>query len=187
MNLIAVQESQSGVCMYATAGTVRADTPGHQAGGALLARSQTACESGYRMDLETENFLIANTVQAREGHHGHSGPRGDGSDNLVAFDWQSGGDVRLNISEIPMLQANEVPAQSGHFGVRRLTPLECERLQGWPDDHTRWTADGREIPDSHRYRMIGNGVASPVAEWIGWRLAIVDRLLMNAYLKEHTV
>ena len=38
------------------------------------------------------------------------------------------------------------------MGVRRLTPLECERLQGWPDDHTRWSADGKEIPDSHRYR-----------------------------------
>ena len=59
-------------------------------------------------------------------------------------------------------------------GVRRLTPRECERLQGWPDDHTRWTADGREIADSHRYRMIGNGVASPCAEWIGHRLMAVD-------------
>jgi DNA (cytosine-5)-methyltransferase 1 len=55
--------------------------------------------------------------------------------------------------------------------VRRLTPVECERLMGWPDDHTRWTADGDEIADSHRYRMCGNGVASPVAAWIGTHLA----------------
>jgi len=54
--------------------------------------------------------------------------------------------------------------------VRRLTPLECERLMGWPDDHTRWTADGDEIADSHRYRMCGNGVASPVARWVGHHL-----------------
>lgn len=59
-------------------------------------------------------------------------------------------------------------------GVRRLTPLECERLMGWPDDHTRWTADGREIADRHRYRMCGNGVVAPVAEWIGHRLVAVD-------------
>lgn len=48
---------------------------------------------------------------------------------------------------------------------------------GWPDDHTRWTADAREISDSHRYRMVGNGVVAPVAEWIGHRLVVVDRLM----------
>jgi DNA (cytosine-5)-methyltransferase 1 len=50
--------------------------------------------------------------------------------------------------------------------IRRLTPLECERLMGWPDDHTRWRADGTEQADSVRYRQCGNGVASPVATWI---------------------
>ncbi len=50
--------------------------------------------------------------------------------------------------------------------VRRLTPLECERLQGWPDDHTRWTADGKEQADTNRYKQCGNGVATPVAKWI---------------------
>lgn len=53
---------------------------------------------------------------------------------------------------------------------RNLTPLECERLMGWPDDHTRWAADGKEIADVHRYRMCGNGVVSNVAQWIGERL-----------------
>ena len=66
------------------------------------------------------------------------------------------------------------PAISGSMGVRRLTPLECERLQGWPDDWTRYAADGGEIADSHRYRMIGNGVVAPVAEWIGHRLVEAD-------------
>jgi len=54
--------------------------------------------------------------------------------------------------------------------VRRLTPRECERLMGWPDDHTRWTHDGREVADSRRYAMCGNGVVAPVAQWIGERL-----------------
>lgn len=54
--------------------------------------------------------------------------------------------------------------------VRRLTPVECERLMGWPDDHTRWRADGTEVSDSVRYRMCGNGVASPVAQWLAERL-----------------
>ena len=50
--------------------------------------------------------------------------------------------------------------------VRRLTPLECERLQGWPDDHTLLRADGKEQSDTPRYKQIGNGVAAPVAEWV---------------------
>lgn len=54
--------------------------------------------------------------------------------------------------------------------VRRLTPLECERLMGWPDDWTRHGAVGRVFADSHRYRMCGNGVVSNVAAWIGSRL-----------------
>jgi site-specific DNA-cytosine methylase len=44
--------------------------------------------------------------------------------------------------------------------VRRLTPLECERLQGFPDG---WT-EGQ--PDTHRYKQMGNAVAVPVVEWI---------------------
>lgn len=53
------------------------------------------------------------------------------------------------------------------YRVRRLTPRECERLQGWPDDHTRWADDGKEISDSARYKMAGNGVSAPVAQWLG--------------------
>lgn len=49
-------------------------------------------------------------------------------------------------------------------GVRRLTPLECERLQGFPDGWTEGHAD------SSRYRPLGNAVAVPVVEWIGRRL-----------------
>ena len=50
--------------------------------------------------------------------------------------------------------------------VRRLTPIECERLMGWPDDHTAIGTNG-PISDTNRYKMCGNGVASPVAQWIG--------------------
>jgi DNA (cytosine-5)-methyltransferase 1 len=58
--------------------------------------------------------------------------------------------------------------------VRRLTPRECERLQGFPDDWTRWLADGSEQSDSARYRQLGNAVAVPVAAWITRRLAAAD-------------
>jgi site-specific DNA-cytosine methylase len=57
------------------------------------------------------------------------------------------------------------------IGVRRLTPLECERLQGFPDDHTRYGIDARgreiELSDSARYFACGNAVTSNVAEFIG--------------------
>lgn len=56
------------------------------------------------------------------------------------------------------------------YAVRRLTPTECERLQGFPDGHTALAADDREIADTHRYRMLGNAVTVNVAEWIGKRL-----------------
>jgi DNA (cytosine-5)-methyltransferase 1 len=52
------------------------------------------------------------------------------------------------------------------YRVRRLTPTECERLQGWPDDHTRYDSEGNELSDSARYKMIGNGIATPVAQWL---------------------
>ncbi len=50
------------------------------------------------------------------------------------------------------------------YAVRRLTPRECDRLMGWPEDHTAG------FPDTVRYRMAGNGVASACAKWIGTRL-----------------
>jgi DNA (cytosine-5)-methyltransferase 1 len=51
--------------------------------------------------------------------------------------------------------------------VRRLTPLECERLMGWPENHTQYGAGDERIADTQRYKMCGNGVASPVAKWVG--------------------
>lgn len=58
-------------------------------------------------------------------------------------------------------------------GVRRLTPLECERLQGFPDNYTKipgFTADGP------RYKALGNSMAVPVMRWIGQRIQLVDTL-----------
>lgn len=53
------------------------------------------------------------------------------------------------------------------LAVRRLTPRECERLMGWPDDHTLVpNPRGKPMADSNRYKMCGNGVASPVMTWV---------------------
>jgi DNA (cytosine-5)-methyltransferase 1 len=70
--------------------------------------------------------------------------------------------------------SSQQPEIIGPFGVRRLMPIECERIMGWPSDWTRWGNDGTAFADTHRYRMIGNGVVATVAEYIGHRLVWVD-------------
>jgi len=61
--------------------------------------------------------------------------------------------------------------------VRRLTPRECERLQGFPDDWTQVPYRGKPACDGPRYRAIGNSMAVPVMQWIGERIALVDAAL----------
>lgn len=82
------------------------------------------------------------------------------SPTLNAFD--NTGDGRATIVIREMMQ------------VRRLTPTECERLMGWPDDHTLHRADGKTNSDTTRYKMCGNGVASPVAQWIAEQINKIE-------------
>ena len=60
------------------------------------------------------------------------------------------------------------------MAVRRLTPRECERLQGFPDDWTLIPYRKGESSDSNRYRSLGNSMAVPVMRWIGMQIARVD-------------
>lgn len=67
-------------------------------------------------------------------------------------------------------RAQDVIVEQPHYRVRRLTPTECERLQGFPDG---WTdIDGAK--DSHRYKQMGNALAVPVATWV------LDRIVAHA-------
>jgi DNA (cytosine-5)-methyltransferase 1 len=61
-----------------------------------------------------------------------------------------------------------------HFAVRRLTPRECERLQGFADDYTLIPYRAKPAADGPRYRAIGNSMAVPVMRWIGKRIQLVD-------------
>lgn len=67
-------------------------------------------------------------------------------------------------------QAVALPAMA----VRRLTPRECERLQGFPDDYTLISYRGKPAADGPRYKALGNSMAVPVMRWIGQRLQAVD-------------
>lgn len=69
-------------------------------------------------------------------------------------------------------------ALEGHkWVVRRLMPVECERLQGFPDG---WTdvvdQNGKPMSDTQRYKQLGNSMAVPVMAWIGRRIAAYDLL-----------
>ena len=60
------------------------------------------------------------------------------------------------------------------MAVRRLTPVECERLQGFPDNYTDIQPKGKATPDGPRYKALGNSMAVPVMAWIGERIAQVE-------------
>ncbi|HCJ7642928.1 TPA: phage N-6-adenine-methyltransferase [Enterobacter hormaechei subsp. xiangfangensis] len=93
------------------------------------------------------------------GRHDAAGPQGKGYQEDVAF-----------------TQDSRSSADVVQFGmqVRRLTPVECERLQGFPDNHTLISWRGKataDCPDGPRYKAIGNSMAVPVMRWIGERIA----------------
>lgn len=85
-----------------------------------------------------------------------------------------GGDGAMVASKI-----GDKPTGPSHILVRRLTPLECERLQGFPDGHTLIAWKGKpadECPDGPRYKAIGNSMAVPVMRWLGERIEAADRI-----------
>jgi DNA (cytosine-5)-methyltransferase 1 len=67
------------------------------------------------------------------------------------------------------------------MAVRRLTPRECERLQGFPDDYTLVEYRGKLAADGPRYKALGNSMAVPVMRWIGQRIAAVDAILSDPH------
>jgi DNA (cytosine-5)-methyltransferase 1 len=62
------------------------------------------------------------------------------------------------------------------MAVRRLTPTECERLQGFPDGYTDIQPNGKPTADGPRYKALGNSMAVPVMKWIGERINFVDKI-----------
>lgn len=72
---------------------------------------------------------------------------------------------------IPMAQAD-----SSGMAVRRLMPIECERLQGFPDNYTLTPHRGKPAADGPRYKALGNSMAVPCMRWIGERIAAVEAI-----------
>ena len=115
-------------------------------------------EHGNRED---DSFI----VDLFEGDRRHGiRTHGDIAPTLQAFMGTGGNNV-------PFVSIGKDPTT---MSIRKLTPIECERLMGWPDTHTLNRADGKLTSDSSRYKMCGNGIVSPVAKWIGEHLLSVD-------------
>jgi DNA (cytosine-5)-methyltransferase 1 len=68
------------------------------------------------------------------------------------------------------------PVVIQRMAVRRLTPVECERLQGFPDNYTDIKPKGKPTPDGPRYKALGNSMAVPVMAWIGQRIQEVEAI-----------
>jgi DNA (cytosine-5)-methyltransferase 1 len=108
---------------------------------------------------------------------------GGSSRDYVAFAHQGGGvQTRLGYDPeagtVQTLSANQTPAVAGS-AVRRLTPRECERLQGFPDDYTLIPWRRGMAPDGPRYKALGNSMAVPVMAWIGRRIEAVEQLIAS--------
>ncbi|MCL5500488.1 Dam family site-specific DNA-(adenine-N6)-methyltransferase [Escherichia coli] len=119
----------------------------------------------------------------RAGNH-DSSHANSGQPPAIAYAFKPGqgakaGGIGFAEEQAPTLTSansgtNLAPAVMQSMAVRRLTPVECERLQGFPDNHTliAWRGkDAAECPDGPRYKAIGNSMAVPVMRWIGERIA----------------
>ena len=117
---------------------------------------------------------IAPTLRAMG--HGASHPNAGGQ-VAVAFAQNTRDEVR-EMAVVGALAANPGMKQTSYLrpnsAVRRLTPRECERLQGFPDDWTNVPYRGKPAADGPRYKALGNSMAVNVMSWIGQRIKIAS-------------
>jgi DNA (cytosine-5)-methyltransferase 1 len=142
---------------------------GRQGQDTLIAGAWIAGSKNTDENSAQSGHLIAGSLQAHSKRHGHAMTTQQAAESnqlIVGVPALSypvrAGDYAGSVS------ASRVDAVNHPSGVRRLTPTECERLQGFPDG---WTASQS---DSARYRMLGNAVAVPVVKWIAHRIAKVQ-------------
>lgn len=164
------------------------------------AESETLIPTGGCFDVAQEPYTLA--IRGRGDSHqleyrqdGTSnalltpnGGRGGIGVGAVAFAHQAGGTQTTlgydpSSDTAPTLAKCQTPALHAGMAVRRLTPVECERLQGFPDNYTRIPWRGRDAdacPDGPRYKALGNSMAVPCMAWIGDRINQVAALPQQA-------
>lgn len=154
------------------------DKPTALCGGQIPAliegeRARALVASMHKRHDDDTDTLIAEALTASMGHHGHGSSRE--GEHLVANTLlaPNGGQRTDDLNQ------TFTPTQ---YGVRRLTPLECERVQGFPDAWTclcgvtPYSTRTCKCPDTPRYKALGNAVTVPVAQWIAERIKEVERI-----------
>jgi DNA (cytosine-5)-methyltransferase 1 len=140
----------------------------------------------------TETGQVSCTITADVGGPTHSGPK---VMQLVAFSEQTAWSMNLmspgrqiredhGVGALTQdahrpTQGNEAVVIQQAMAVRRLTPVECERLQGFSDNYTDIKSKGKPTPDGPRYKALGNSMAVPVMAWIGQRIEQVEALCQH--------
>ena len=140
--------------------------------------------------MKQQTYIAFNARQDPDSWPERVGPldTDGGTQAVAAFKGGQGSGARsIGYSEhvAPTLPAsdggNRAPTLLKGMAVRRLTPVECERLQGFPDNYTNipWRkAD--QSPDGPRYKALGNSMAVPVMHWIGRRISVYENIMGSA-------
>jgi DNA (cytosine-5)-methyltransferase 1 len=188
------------------AGALSADAGMHQTNyvaydvhGTLATKgaSQTDCHTALRSRPPGQSEASTTTVVAQGfTYSGYSNQpawmTGDRTDCLPASGHSDGSHQGVGVVSVRTAQTSAnghgVAVDVAHtldraqgqaiaaMAVRRLTPRECERLQGFPDDFTAIEYRKKPAADGPRYRALGNSMAVPVMRWIGERIKMVDEL-----------
>ena len=138
---------------------------GNGAGPTDVATACNAHGGSGRIDFESETFVTSYRTSPNCGAWETGGRIGapttgtDQTSHLAPLRAATGGSRRSYVAR---------------SGVRRLTPRECERLQGFHDDYTAIPYRGKPAADGPRYKALGNSMAVPVMRWIGRRIQMVE-------------
>lgn len=160
---------------------------GNNTSGAIKVHpALNAAKSGSRrMDFESEAFIFQSKQSVTQaGIPGPISPTLDKSksEGLAVFNIrgrEDGANLEIDPDNLCSLRASSGGSSRSYIstpGVRRITPIEAERLQGFPGDYTNIKYRGKQAADGPRYRAIGNSMAVPVMKWIGERIKFVDSL-----------
>lgn len=163
--MIQVLNDQGGSSMSITedkTGTLRAEEHGHQP----------------IVNIPTIGVGVTNNIAGTLDSSYYKGQGVRGGIERTAVFWD-GGQTCSTLTANNAGGSQRMPDKN-HFNgvvdkktVRRLTPIECERLQGWPDNYTDVPLNSKPASDSARYKALGNGMAQPCARWIIQRIVDV--------------
>jgi DNA (cytosine-5)-methyltransferase 1 len=161
---------------------------------ALLANGFDASEDGTGRGTPLVPVVAKTLTRGAEssGKGGYAGRRQEDDDNLVLtlairgrgdgheLEYRDDGTANAILTPNGGRAGIGVGAIARGWAVRRLTPRECERLQGFPDDYTLIPYRGKLAADGPRYKALGNSMAVNVMRWLGRRIELVNALVQEA-------